>query len=220
MLLLGSASLPRAEQGTAVSNYHFTSQQSMTKSTPEGLVSSALENYESLQSYQCRLTLHATKGEEVQDSEYLFYYQKPNLVRMHVSEGSGKGNTVVLRKDGLIRGRREGALSVFPITLKPDDERLRDLWDRRFAESDWGKILEETLARMKMSDADTMEAVGGGQFLLTIRGDDGFLEQTWLERDQLTLARKHVRLHNGDRLDVRWTDVVLNPQFDEDFFYF
>jgi outer membrane lipoprotein-sorting protein len=221
MLLLGSASLLGAEQGITLSTFSPLARHSTDGLTPESLLSEAIKNYQGLTSYQCRLILHVTKGKEEQNSEYIFYYQKPNLVRMYVDEGVGKGNTVLLRKDGLIRGRREGAFSFFPITLKPDDQRLCDLWNRQFSQTDWGKILEETMARLRTYHSSTLEVVNGGkQFLLTLKGNDGFVEQTWLDHDQLILAQKHVVSQSGDRLDVRWTEVSLNPHFDDSFFYF
>ncbi len=220
ILLLGSVSLA-AEQGITLSTFRSPSSQAAKPITPQELLSRAIENFQNVNSYEFRLILHITKGPAEQNSQYHFYYQKPNLVRMYVDEGAGKGNTVILRKDGLIRGRREGALSMFPVTLKADDERLCDLWHRQFDESDWGRILGETLDRVKKSSSSTVEVVDSGKhFLLTVKESDGFLEQTWLDCKQLTLAKKLVCLQNGDKLDARWTDVSLNPQFDENFFYF
>ncbi|MBI4832028.1 MAG: hypothetical protein HY801_10855 [Candidatus Lindowbacteria bacterium] len=189
--------------------------------TPDQLISKAFENYQTLRSYQCRLILHATKGETVQDSEYLFYYQKPNMVRMHVKEGKGKGDTVVMRGDGAIRGRREGMFSMIAVTLNPEDERLRDLWDRRFYRSDWGTILRETEKGMQECASCRVDlAPGGKRYVLTVENEKGYRDQTWFEGDKLTLIKKHVILENGDRLEATWTDVALNPPFEEDFFNF
>jgi outer membrane lipoprotein-sorting protein len=189
--------------------------------TPEQIMSRAFDNYQTIRSYQCRLILHATKGEAVQDSQYLFYYQKPNMVRMHVKEGKGKGDTALMRSDGTVRGRREGILSMVAITLNPEDERLRDLWGQRFHKTDWGTILKETEKRMNEHASRRVELAPGGKgYILTIEGKDGYLEQTWLEKDSLTLTKKQVLLTNGDRLEATWTDVALNPQFVKDFFDF
>jgi outer membrane lipoprotein-sorting protein len=189
--------------------------------TPEELVRKAIENFQNLQSCQYRIILHLTKGGAVQDSEYIFYYQKPNLFRMYVKKGRDQGSTVLLREDGCIRGRGRGLLSVVAITLKPDDKRLCDLWGRKFYEADWGTILQETEARITEGMSSRVEGVEGGkQILLTVQGKDGSFEKTWLGADQLTLFKKQARKECGDTLDVTWTDVVLNPEFKEGFFDF
>jgi outer membrane lipoprotein-sorting protein len=193
----------------------------VSKITPGQLMFMAFENYEAIRSYQCRLILHATKGNTVQDSEYLFYYQKPNMIRMHVEKGIGEGDTIVMRSDGTIRGRREGILSMLAITLNPNDERLRDLWDRRFYDSDWGTILRETEKRMKECVSCRVELDGGAKrFVLTVEGADGYFDQTWLDGERLTVLKKHVRMANGDKLEATWTNIALNPTFEKDFFDF
>jgi outer membrane lipoprotein-sorting protein len=189
--------------------------------TPQELVRDAIENFQNLHSCQYRIILHLTKGEMVQESEYVFYYQKPNLVRMYVKKGKDRGSTVLMRKDGVIRGKRGGLLSVIPVTLKPDDERLSDLWGNKFYESDWGTLLKETGARMEEGVPCRVEEIEGGkQVLLTIEGKNGYVERNWLESGRLVLVKRQIRKANGDSLDATWTDVVLNPEFKEGFFDF
>ncbi|GAB4345713.1 MAG: hypothetical protein Kow0099_26280 [Candidatus Abyssubacteria bacterium] len=191
------------------------------RASAEQLLSRAIENYESLRSYRCRLKLHLTKGEEVQDKQYVFYYQKPNLVRMYVEKGKDEGSTVIFREDGTIRGRREGLLSIFPITLEAGDRRLYSLWDRHFTKSDCGTILEETVDKLDECSSFRIEVIqGGDQFLITQEDGEGFVDQTWLERDKLLLLKKKVRQPNGDELLAIWSDIALNPKFKEDFFSF
>lgn len=189
--------------------------------TPEEVVRKAIENFQNLQSCQYKIILHLTRRDAVQDSEYTFYYQKPNLMRMYVNKGKDQGSTVLLRKDGCIRGKKGGLLSVVPITLKADDERLCDLWGRRFYEADWGTILKESEMRLKEATSSRVEEVEGGkQILLVIEGENGSFEKTWLSADQLTLIKKQARTPNGDTLEVTWTDVIVNPEFKKGFFDF
>jgi hypothetical protein len=191
------------------------------RTTVQQLLSTAIENYESLRSYKCRLKLHLTKGDDVQDKQYVFYYQKPNLVRMYVEAGKEEGSTVILREDGTIRGRREGLLSIFPITLEPEDRRLFSLWDRHFTKSDCGTILEETMDKLDECSSFRVEVIRGGEQLLITQADDkGFIDQTWLESDKLILLKKKVQMPNGDELLAVWSDIALNPEFKEDFFSF
>ena len=189
--------------------------------TPEEVVRKAIENFQNLQSCQYRIILHLTAGDAIQDSEYTFYYQKPNLIRMYVNEGENRGSTVLLRKDGRIRGKAGGLLSLIALTLNDDDERLRDLWGRKFYKADWGTILEETEVTLKQATRSRVEeAEGGIQIVVIAEGENGSFEKTWLTADGKTLLKKQARKENGDTVDLRWTDVVLNPQFTEGFFDF
>jgi len=189
--------------------------------TPEEAVRKAIENFQNLQSCQYRIILHLTAGNAIQDSEYTFCYKKPNLIRMYVNEGKDRGSTVLLRKDGRIRGKAGGLLSLIALTLNDDDERLRDLWGRKFYKADWGTILEETEVTLKQATRSRVEeAEGGNEIVVIAEGENGSFEKTWLSADGKTLFKKQARKENGDTLDLRWTDVVLNPQFKEGFFDF
>lgn len=191
------------------------------KSTMQALLTEAIENYDNLRSYRCKLKLHLTKADAVQKKEYLFYYKKPNLIRMHVEKGRHEGSTVVLREDGKIRGRREGILSFFAVTLDPRDERLYSLWDRHFTESDCGTVLKETKTKLMECDFFRLETVSEGtQLLLTAEDESGFIDQTWLEKENLILLKKRVRLPNGDKLLAIWSEVTLNPEFEKELFSF
>jgi hypothetical protein len=142
-------------------------------------------------------------------------------MRMYVNKGKDRGSTVLLRKDGCVRGKKGGLFSLVPITLKPDDKRLCDLWGRKFYEADWGTILKETGASLKGAASSRVEKTAGGtQILLTVEGENGSFEKTWLRADRLTMVKKQARRENGDLMDVTWTDVVLNPEFKEGFFDF
>jgi hypothetical protein len=167
------------------------------------------------------MTLNIKKGNETEDNEYLYSYQKANLIRMHVIQGKQKKNTVILRADGKIRGRREGLLSAIPFTLKPDDKRLYDLWGYHFTGADWGSLLQETAANIETANSCRVETVEDGkQFLVCVEGKDGSLEEVWLESEHLFLVKRRLRSANGDQIICYWTDIALNPQFNENFFNF
>ncbi|RJP16183.1 MAG: hypothetical protein C4520_19445 [Candidatus Abyssobacteria bacterium SURF_5] len=189
--------------------------------SPDDLLARAIENIRELDSYQCRLKLYVTKGDRVQKSEYTFSYRKPNLVRMHVETGKDEGSTVIRREDGRIRGRREGLLSIFAVTLHSNDQRLYDLWDRSFCDSDWLTLLSEMKERLRDAEDVRVEPAGsnGSLILLGIDGK-GFVEQTWFDSRNLTLVQKEAWRDNGDYLKVVWSDISLNPQFEDDFFFF
>jgi outer membrane lipoprotein-sorting protein len=188
--------------------------------SPDDLLALALEQCRSLESYQCRLKLHLTKAGQVQNGEYIFSYKKPNLVRMHVERGKDKGSTVILQADGRIRGRREGILSIFAVTLQPNDQRLYDLWDRSFCNSDWATLLSETKDRLGNGESSNLRIVDNGQKVLLDTSGSDFEEQTWLDSKSLVLLRKKARMNNGDSLDAVWSDIALNPSFDDHFFNF
>jgi len=207
--------------GTAVSSSaRQVSVEELTSLPAEELLTLAIERCQELDSYQCRLTLHLTKGNQTQDSQYVFSYRKPNLIRMHVEGGKDKGSTVIFREDGRIRGRREGLLSLFAVTLNPDDRRLYDLWGRSFVDSDWVTLLAETRNRVKDARATEITALDGGKRILIESQADGFVEQTFLDANRMVLLEKRSQHDNGDRLQAVWSDIALNPALQDRFFYF
>jgi outer membrane lipoprotein-sorting protein len=189
---------------------------------PDTLLSKAIESFQNLNSYQCRMVVHLTKGKETQDSQYLFSYQKPRLMRMYVEKGKDKKSTVILREDGIIRGKPGGMLSVVPpLTLKPDDKRLRDIWDRRFYQANWGTLLKEIQNSLKGCASAKIEMLNSGkEYLLTVQGSNGDVDQIWFHHEHLSLFKRKVRLASGDELDAKWTDIKLNPAFADKFFDF
>jgi hypothetical protein len=197
-----------------------SSVEEVTSLSPEDLLTLAIESCQKLDAYQCRLTLHLTKGDQTQDSQYVFSYKKPNLIRMHVEGGKDRGSTVIFRRDGCIRGRREGLLSFFAVTLKPDDHRLYDLWGRSFVNSDWVTLLAETKDRAKDASATEVKIMDGGKRILIEAQGDGFVEQTLLDAGRMVLLEKRSQRDNGDRLQAVWSDISLNPILQDGFFYF
>lgn len=190
--------------------------------TPEALLSKAIESFQNLNSYQCRMVVHLTRGKEAQDSQYLFSYQKPRLMRMYVEKGRDRKSTVILREDGIIRGKPGGMLSVVPpLTLNPDDKRLRDLWDRRFYQADWGTLLKEIQISLKGCASTKIEMLNSGkEYLLTLQGNNGDVDQVWFDHENWSLFKRRIRLANGDTLDAKWSDIKLNPKFPGKFFDF
>ncbi len=188
---------------------------------PGVILSRAIEMCRNLDSYRCKLTLDLTRGKQAEHSEYYLYFKKPGLLRMYVIEGQTKGHSVLLRGDGTIRGRREGLFSVFPVTLRPDDTRLFDLWGRNFIHSDWVTLLKETESRMDDFPCSHVKAVNGGaRLLIVMEGSDGYCEKTWLDSHLLTLLRKEILRPNGDSLTAEWTEIEYNPVFRNGFFDF
>ena len=220
----GRGLLPEAEASSGSTHEEYCFEvpppEELTSFAPEDVLFLAIQRCRNLDAYRCRLTLHLTKGERIQNSEYVFSYKKPNLIRMEVKGGKDRGSTVILREDGCIRARREGLLSLFAITMKPDDQRLYDLWDRFFCDSDWLTLLSETMERMQEVQHIEVSAVNGGEQILLVSDSKDFTEKTWLDSERLILLEKQAQLANGDSLQAVWSDIDLNPVFEEGFFHF
>jgi len=72
------------------------------------------------------------KGKEHEKKTIRFQFKKPNLMRTDVLTGKKKGSTVLLNKEGKIRGRNSWG---FKMALKPTDKRLQNIRGMTFKNS-------------------------------------------------------------------------------------
>lgn len=72
-----------------------------------------------------------------------FYYKKPNMMKMEVTNGSKKGSVAVLGTDGKVRGHLGGMLSMFSGTIGKDSNMLRSANGFSMMDSDYETLLRD-----------------------------------------------------------------------------
>ena len=91
-------------------------------------VSVFLSNFEkavnNMDTYRFIMLSENWKGKRYKKNLVEFRFKKPNLMRTDVLKGKKKGSTVLLNKEGKVRGKHPWG---FKKTLKPTDKRLQNM---------------------------------------------------------------------------------------------
>lgn len=107
------------------------------------ILDQAKAKWETIKDYRCEMDSWSRRGDETRQQLLDFNFKKPLMARSMVIEGYNKGGVATRDKDGALRGRKGGVLSLVTITAKEDDERIRNLRGVTFFNGNWGMILKE-----------------------------------------------------------------------------
>ncbi len=96
---------------------------------------------ESLDAYSFNYKMSALKGDKTLVEQGDFYFKKPHLMRLEVTEGKRKGSVAVLQSDGRVHGKAPG-LGMFAsmITLAPDSRFLKSVNGYPMVDSDFSSL--------------------------------------------------------------------------------
>src|SRR3990167_8810049 len=85
-----------------------------------------------MDTYRFTMVSENWKGKKHEYKVTEFKFKKPNLIRTDVIEGDKKGSTVILNKEGKIRGKNSMGLRK---TLQPTDSRLKNIRGATFMQA-------------------------------------------------------------------------------------
>ena len=153
----------------------------------------------------------------------MFQFKKPNLMRTDVLTGKKKGSTVVLNKDGVIRGKNSWG---FRKTLKPKDKRLRNIRGMTFMNSNLmnktQRLKEHILERGCKATLTEGEYEGRPGYHLHIDHEDDddpiTSEDVWFEKDTYLILKNIKYEGNVKVTDVTWRDHEVDIPLDDDLF--
>jgi len=186
--------------------------------TAEQILDLASQRWETIEDYHCTTVVFLRNGDEEDNKVLDVVFKRPSLYRNTVIEGDNLGAVVTLNSEGVIHGKHGGALSLLVLTLKPDDDRLRGLRDRRFYETAWGIEIQEfrdataegwQLTRLPDEDLDDSPC-----YVVAISGEatdtDMTDRQLWI--DQQTQLLRRLVDSAGEVLvrDAKFINVELN----------
>lgn len=108
--------------------------------TPDAkmLVDAMKRKFAALQDYSCHMYTTSFKKGRLKLDAHRYYFKKPALIRLEVTDGSDKGAVAILTARGKVRAKAGGILGLFTVTMDPDDRRLRDKDGSRFVDSHLG----------------------------------------------------------------------------------
>ncbi len=186
-------------------------------------VKTFLENFENavgnMDTYRFIMSSENRKGKKHEKKQLRFQFKKPNLMRTDVLKGRKRGSTVVLNKEGKIRGRNSFGLRK---TLKPTDKRLKNIRGYTFMNTS----LLDKARRLKMHilesgcNATLAEEKYDGKasyYLHIEHGDPDSLvtrEDIWFDKETYMIL-KNTRHENEVKVsDVTWSDIEINIPLD------
>lgn len=77
--------------------------------------------------YTCKIVTHETKGSAVQDRTYAFAFKKPQLARILVESGPGRGSGAAWHGGDTVSGHQGGILSGIHLHVNIHDRRATSL---------------------------------------------------------------------------------------------
>jgi outer membrane lipoprotein-sorting protein len=102
------------------------------------------ERFDALNDYQCSFDSFVTDARRTQKWTYRYFFKKPDLIRMEIVAGDNKGAILIVR-DGKVRAKPAGLLSILTLTLKPDDPKVIDVRKNRPDQTSWDYYLDQHL---------------------------------------------------------------------------
>lgn len=176
-----------------------------------------------MDTYSFTITSESWKGRRHEKKVLKFHFKKPNLMRTYVLEGRKKGSTVVLNKEGKIRGRNSWGLRK---TLKPTDRRLKNLRGNTFMNT---SLLDKTerlknhiLERGCTATIAETEYEGKPAYYMHIDHKDPDNpvtgEDLWFDKETYMLL-KNVK-YEGEKkaADAAWMEFKINIPLEDKLF--
>ncbi len=163
------------------------------------------------------------KGKKHEKKLLRFQFKKPNLMRTDVLEGKKRGSTVLLNKEGKIRGRNSWGMKK---TLKPTDRRLKNIRGYTFMNSNLldktERLKEHILERGCKAILTEEECMGRPAYYLHIDHEDAddpiTDEDAWFDKKTYVIL-KNLKYENDVKVtDTTWRDIEINIPLDDEIF--
>ena len=168
-----------------------------------GFVQHMMDAADSLESYSFNYKMSALKGEKAIVEKGDFYFKKPKLMRLEVTEGKRKGSVAVLQSDGRVHGKAPG-LGIFAsmITLAPDSRFLKSVNGYPMVDSDFGSLAR---ALKKFLDDGATAKITTHTVSERIAHQPSHLIEVFTDKTQTQLF-KRVFVDANSYLPVEWYD--------------
>ncbi|HIA53891.1 MAG TPA: hypothetical protein EYN91_17665 [Candidatus Melainabacteria bacterium] len=106
-------------------------------------VQSMSKTAETANDYTFKCIINTFRDGKVIKEEGIFYYKRPSMMKMEVTEGAKKGAVAVLGTDGKVRGHLGGMLKMFSGTIGKDSNLLKSANGFSMMDSDYETLLRD-----------------------------------------------------------------------------
>lgn len=118
----------------------------------------AEQRFRSISDYECVIDYDCRLPERRESKLFRVWYRQPNLLRVRVLQGPGKGSEVAVDEKGRYRGRKGGLLKPIVVSLKPTDKRLQGLRGKSISEFNLGTVFQRCRGRLSEGGANMQVA--------------------------------------------------------------
>ena len=206
----GSLSVYAATDNSHGNGHHMLSSLSDAKANPvatvtdgHGFVQHMLNAADNLESYSFNYKMSALKGDKTQIEQGDFYFKKPKLMRLEVTEGKRKGSVAVLQSDGRVHGKAPGlGFLASMMTLAPDSRFLRSVNGYPMVDSDFCSLAR---ALKKFLDDGATAKITTHTVSERFQHQPSHLIEVYTDKTQTQLF-KRVFVDANSYLPVEWYD--------------
>lgn len=181
--------------------------------------------------YTFKCVISTYRNGKVIREEGTFYYKRPSLMKMEVTEGAKKGSVAVLGSDGKVRGHLGGMLKMFSGTIGKDSGLLKSANGFSMMNSDYDTLLKDLVKQLNegsqcqvTSAPVTVAHTGEKVYVLEVyKNVDGDKEKDLTQRvfiDPKTNLPEQWNLYRQDQLysSTDWKDVKVNIGLSDEVF--
>ena len=178
---------------------------------------------ESASDYTFKCVINTYRDGKVIKEEGNFYYKRPSMMKMEVTDGAKKGAVAVLGTDGKVRGHLGGMLKMFSGTIGKDSGLLKSANGFSMMDSDYETLLKDLQKQISQGSTClvtptpvTVAHTGEKVYVLEVyKQVDKDKEKDLTQRvfiDQKTMLPEQWNLYKQDQLfsSTDWKDVRLN----------
>jgi len=158
---------------------------------------------DTLDAYSFSYKMSAVKGDKNVVEKGDFYFKKPHLMRLEVTEGKRKGSVAVLQSDGRVHGKAPG-LGVFAsmITLSPNSKFLQSVNGYPMVDSDYRSLAQ---ALQKFLESGATAKITAHTVSERLSHQPSHLIEVYTDKSQTQLF-KRVFVDANSYLPVEWYD--------------
>lgn len=194
-------------------------------------VTSMTKTAERANDYTFKCAINTYRNGKVIKEQGTFYYKRPSLMKMEITEGSKKGAVAVLGSDGKVRGHLGGMLKMFSGTIGKDSGLLKSANGFSMMDSDYDTLLKDLVKQLNdgskcvvtsspVAVAHTNEKV---YVLEVYKNVDNDKEKDLTQRvfiDPKTNLPEQWNLYKQDQLfsSTDWKDVKVNIGLSDEVF--
>ncbi len=194
-------------------------------------VSSMTKTTERANDYTFKCIINTYRSGKVIREQGTFYYKRPSLMKMEVTEGAKKGAVAVLCPDGKVRGHLGGMLKMFSGTIGKDSGMLKSANGFSMMDSDYDTLLKDLVKQLNdgakcivTSAPVTVAHTGDRVYVLEVyKNVDSDKQKDLTQRvfiDPKTNLPEQWNLYRQDQLysSTDWKDVKVNIGLSDEVF--
>ncbi len=114
----------------------------------EQVVEKMERRFETISGYRCELHTISILKDLREERAFSYIFERPRSIRMRVLDGKDRGS-VLIYKDGVVRGHRGGLFSWVVLTFRPSDSEVTTIRGGRVDQSDFLFIMDVLRSAVK-----------------------------------------------------------------------